>query len=550
MLAADDPLVQLTGSGAEAAASHAAQDFATVLSLVQSRLVQGGGQALPFTSPPADWAEAAGRWHSVMRLAEQQRAAAAGGGTGPDDPRAKPPPGSSYKLTELGSKPTLAQQIGAVSAKIVEPVVDSRVVWATRASIPIRDDPIAEARRVIDEMQARSAQQGAAATAIVLSNGLVAGSLAGEIPSAHWWARVGLVAYAKEQIERPVGLSRVIAEAAEIALLADEIVSGNLSLTRVVRLLGAVPPDTDWAHGGRGAGRAQGTFGSTTGPTALADMERAMAALDPILVAIYHKACGGPAPRRLRGVESYGLHDLAVRCRSVEAGTAVEVFTSLFRVGAARMRGVRTTGDSVVDWGDLTAQAVTEALQPLDLRDAATRAAVAAVSGRKHQRNDDDGGDDERPGGRKKHRAGKKHKKLDATKTPSTPDGGGGDGGSGGGGGSGSGGGSGGGGKTAAGPLKPSELEGLTIGTLLDKKGGGLVEIIERLQEGAGVEAAAIACGWVACKGKCLKGENGECGRCRNGGTVSSEVLVAARGVAKQKLLQTLPADAPIMKAK
>ena len=67
----------------------------------------------------------------------------------------------------------------AVAAPVLAPIATNEVVWQARASKPIHCDPIAEARRVLDEHRAREAAQGAAVKAYFSSNAMASGGMAG-----------------------------------------------------------------------------------------------------------------------------------------------------------------------------------------------------------------------------------------------------------------------------------------------------------------------------------------------------------------------------------
>jgi hypothetical protein len=91
-----------------------------------------------------------------------------------------------------------------------------------------------------------------------------------------------------------------------------------------------------------------------------------------------------------------------------------------------------------------------------------------------------------------------------------------------------------------------------SVSVLLDKGGGGLVEILDRLHLGEAPSSALgeLPCGWKAALGSHRVKPGGKaCNKCAHGAEASATVLTAAKGGCTSELLAKLPADSPVANA-
>jgi hypothetical protein len=178
-IAVDSPLADVEGMAGEAVAASTAADLLGIMRALPA-------EQQPPMERPADWAEAAMRLHRVLRAAERVRAAGGGEGKGAwagasgggEGGARKPPPGSSLAVPATTEK-TKAEAVMR-AAPVLAPITTNEVVWQARTGAVIHGDPVAEARRVLDELQARQPAFGTAVKAYVCSNGMTVGAMAGE----------------------------------------------------------------------------------------------------------------------------------------------------------------------------------------------------------------------------------------------------------------------------------------------------------------------------------------------------------------------------------
>ena len=177
----DSPLAHVEGTAGEAVAASTATDLAGIIRALPP-------EQRPPMGRPVDWAEAALRLHQVLRAAERMRAAGGGegkgswvgpGGGGEGGAR-KPPPGSSLTVPAATDKTKAEAVMRAVAAPVLAPIATNEVVWQARTGTVIHGDAVAEARRVLNELQARQPAYGAAVKAYVCSNGMTVGAMAGK----------------------------------------------------------------------------------------------------------------------------------------------------------------------------------------------------------------------------------------------------------------------------------------------------------------------------------------------------------------------------------
>ena len=155
----------------------------------------GGVPFAGWPGPPKSWEEAADRLLELLRAVERSKGGGGSGGGGgqPHAPGGgggggggggvggshKPPPGSSVAVPVVDMSKHADKAGRAATANVLAPLVANEVVWQARTGSVVSDDPIREARRVIDEMEARDTALGTAAKAFIGSNGMVVGQLSG-----------------------------------------------------------------------------------------------------------------------------------------------------------------------------------------------------------------------------------------------------------------------------------------------------------------------------------------------------------------------------------
>ena len=366
----------------------------------------------------------------------------------------------------------------------------------------------------------------------------------------------------RRKIELSVGDQRVAASAKEVHALAEGIVAFEIDFDAMVDLLGGIKPASSWQGGRIIGGFACGRRGSSQGPTAFEDTERALRALAPIAGGVARDVFGAPAPYH----EHLGMVDLLTAARQTSAASMREVFTDAFRMVASAGRLMRTAHGSVPDWEATLAAASTQSLAPVVGRDSAFEAAQSWLEAHGGRGGGRGGAQGEQPFGaptkkaekRKARREAEREAKRAAKATATPPGGqqqqqqqrsvaspqpggaphtqqpegaqsqlttpGGGGGGRGAGGGT---------------PLQLTEVPD-AIDSFMTQQGTGAVEVFDRLLKGAGVDRARWPCGWIKVKGACTKGD---CPRCKVQQPAGDDVLAPILKAVKEKVTPRLLKD-------
>ena len=103
---------------------------------------------------------------------------------------------------------------------------------------------------------------------------------------------------------------------ADVRSFVEDVLTCDHSFERAVKLCGAVPPAVKNTAGHAADSAMLGSWGATIGPTAPADLERAMGIFGPILVAHHCDVLGARKPAD----PTFGLQSLAQLARSLSDG--------------------------------------------------------------------------------------------------------------------------------------------------------------------------------------------------------------------------------------
>ena len=117
--------------------------------------------------------------------------------------------------------------------------------------------------------------------------------MAGQIATTVAIARERLLEYVVGVIEDKMGDTRVAKAQLDIQMLAQQIISGDLTIDLTVALLGGRKAGTKRARFMGAASCGNGRGGEVTGPFASTDMPAGMAAMGDILGASLGHAHGG-----------------------------------------------------------------------------------------------------------------------------------------------------------------------------------------------------------------------------------------------------------------
>jgi hypothetical protein len=100
-------------------------------------------------------------------------------------------------------------------------------------------------------------------------------------------------------------------------------------------------------------------------------------------------------------------------------------------------------------------------------------------------------------------------------------------------------------------PFAAGEPKANSITDKLDKAGGGLVEVLDRLHAAENPQARVsdFACPWMSTNGSCRDGDNSKCKKCANKTRHSAAVLSTAKAACTAELLNSLPAKSLVKAA-
>jgi hypothetical protein len=572
------PLVVMTGDGSAATAAQAASDFSSILAVVRASIhspTAEGAALLNSTSSPADM-EAAGtrlritlRLHQEVRLGQRISAIAS-----PDQMVAHRQRNSDRLVKALPSTAPPDRVFRAVGASLLEPLCSESSATARVASrgIPLRE-PVDEARRLIDIF-------GRNSVGYILSSGEVDGETSSD-PHGHLVAcRTSLSGYISRWLEDVATPQRARSVAAETQLLRGDLQSLDLNWNRIQVRCGGLPPKgAQWLAArpelaASGNAAILGRWGTTTGPLAYGDCERAARIFGPMLILLQVDIAGGPPASD--GDETLGLLPLiqatagiSDESRSALLQEAVERFALQqheVRVNPtakpadpeaifldAQIHAVQPISDAAASVQAGAAAGAAAAKAAIDAHNAANKASkvpAVALSGaaaaasttwaekRKAER------DAKRLAAKKQSTAGASTSTaiVVASPTPQPASG-----------------------KpapaaaatTATGggnvqvkqwePFASGEPAAASIISLCDKKGGGLVEVLDRLHHFASptLSTDKFPCPWLAATGKCSTHVDPArtCRKCEHGAVHSAEILSKAKAAVAPSL-RLAPASA------
>ena len=356
-----DPLIALSGEGAEAAAQGAGEDFVTVVALANAGLASlNATESIEYFERPASRQIAISRLHSILRLAARAgpgaRSSAEVLGTSVNG-SGKPPPGSARAVPVAAggvAKKASLERVRASSQSLLSSIATNELTWQLRAkSSEIEKDPALEALRLVTWAGHLSPKHARAVKAFLLSNGKALSELTGDMPAQLIEAREAILAVIKAMLEAVVGKSRVLENIIEIDTLAEAILCCDVDFPLVVKLLGGKKPSSDWQASKQGKSVVvHGVWGDVATP---ADIERAMNALEPIL-SIPFMVAGLPPPRSA----CYGLVDLAASTSEFSnKDNVLTVFKDVFNILSFGWREARIDlNNSLPIFDDIVATAM------------------------------------------------------------------------------------------------------------------------------------------------------------------------------------------------
>jgi hypothetical protein len=93
-------------------------------------------------------------------------------------------------------------------------------------------------------------------------------------------------------------------------------------------------------------------------------------------------------------------------------------------------------------------------------------------------------------------------------------------------------------------PISADDLPAIVA--MLDRKGGGVVEILDRLhaQAAPGKPTSDLPCGWLAATGRCRLAATDKCVKCRNGAAPDPALLAKVKAACTERFLERLTKDA------
>jgi hypothetical protein len=307
-------------------------------SIIMQRATENGYS--PNTDPPANWEAAREVLELVVTMATFKRHAQPGKADQNQTGQAT----TDKFYAPLGSTVTVKAATGASKdaaavANVIAPLaVPSNILAEHAKATAISAMPEAERPSAATQMNEliNSSSYGPAARGIILSNKTYSGDLPGkgEIAATPLTLRACMHAQITANIEKATGRVMAQRERAKIDEVAEACFTGSFTLERVVQVLGARQSTDD-------ALDEPGVLGSTTGPTALADFERAMNRLGDIMKHLYCAALGGTESR-----EGFGLAHLAQQSASLTDKLRVELFTHLFSAWAREFEEMRRSAQA------------------------------------------------------------------------------------------------------------------------------------------------------------------------------------------------------------
>ena len=553
----------------EATAASAADNLLAVIAAARAAVADGRFEP---TDPPATWGAAATRLHLVLRAAHAAPPALDGG---LDQREPSLLDKTAYKaaathMPVVSSTPSAAEARRAVAADVAAKLSDRSVIVQS-AGFQQTDDAYGDAARLVSTY-------GRPALAILSSNGKADAKVQGEIPALLLAMRSRLAAEIGREIKTFMGTAAT-EQASAIVALAESALCGDVAYAEAVRLLAGAATKERWKTLASGS-RSGSTLGSTTGAKSKTDCQKAMGRLGVILSRLYGTAFGCPVPPatspELR--PDLGFSELAEEASTMSEQKVITLFEDMFCVARLDTHNMRQScTHPLVDWAGLVKTGSADAIPALVAEERAEEKGRQAAEhwlsthspakpGKlKPNPTDTPASPGDRPtipatakslgivkrDGETRRAFTTRVKQAEAGQHPpaqpagpaaqpvaqpkTQPSG------------------AAAAGAPSQGGKAPPQRAGQTtaaatpatlplppdsISKLIDKQGGGAVEILEQLHKGAAAAGAVIACSWPALTGSCRQAATPDgCRRCKSQ-TVPDAAFVAAVKAASTAALQ------------
>ena len=371
----------LAQAGLARTAEQAAFDYQTMRDICGAHLPASHG------SPPATFAEAAGRLRELFAIAAEIACAPAGACDGSqEEDKAK---AGRRRLQHV--TPTSEHAQGAVPARHLDHLASKECMRAEEEAARSRSERDAwqEAARVVSA-------HGGAGWAVIFSNGMSLERSAddGRVPGGILAAREGLIEAIKDLIISVcLGPSQRLRETLEkqISKVINGIIYGDFDLQSIVAVMGASPSLASCAEAGAVAGDpSMGRPGSMR-DTIQTDMPKALSRFSDLLLTVHNRAGDSPRPplEGLRLTELWhGASGLPLETRKLPDGITEVVGSlrlievALLRLGRAMRERRRAGGSQPVDFQGEVSQVISRELSRAADRQAQYSYVMAATGTR------------------------------------------------------------------------------------------------------------------------------------------------------------------------
>jgi hypothetical protein len=572
-----DPIIFLVGPGSLATAKEAGADFTSILHEARAAIPAGSisDAVLRATAPPVDTEESASRVRTVIRMVEQHRRSMqpqplSGGAGGAD--------GSRSRLgTDRGSiksipvKADAERAWRACSAAVVNALGSADELRKATLQAPL-SDPIAEARRLID-------LHGNKTAGVLLSSGEADGDITHEPHPSILASRTALANHAKQHALAVALPSRAKEIAAEALALRESVIAVDIKWGPILKIYGGIQPQAAvWRAARQLSASVVGRWRLAAGDLSYGDSERAARLFGSLLSDILCTVGGAPPPAE----PTMGLLPLVQSTQQLSDAARMELLNEAFeRIGQEHQLRRQDADAAPVDGEAIFMDATKSGVQPIS--DAAANmqagekagaaagvaaaaeycAAFAASLGAGKRAPPSPVSPAPQAGVeqvKKKLRGGTLAKEkaraalagivaggaassaiviAGATVSATAA------------------------GTAAAGaftkvntatkmePFAAGEPKADSITTKLDKLGGGLVEVLDRLHvaENPQAKISELACPWMSTNGSCRDGDKGACKKCSNKTQHSAATLSTAKAACSADLLNSLPAKSLVKAA-
>ena len=573
------PVIIMAGDGSHGTAMDAAEDLGELLAAARA-YAPTDGRMFP-TVAPVDMRAAESLLRVIVRLAEKAKdgtpaagAPAAPGAAAPAAASSTTPAKRDLGTRELKVVPEKAapeRVLRACGAALLNPICTDE--QARKAALyAALADPMQECRRLLMQHP----EHVDALRGYLLSSGEVDVALAGEMAGPFVAARTGIAAFISQHMEREATPSRAREAAATIQSGTTMIQTLDVTSTPIIQHYGGIQPSaTVWRTERAYQPSVLGRWGTVSGPTAMADAERAMRNFAPLYIALCHEINGCPAPVD----PTYGLVPLIQSTACLEDAARISLLDEAFeRISQDQQRSRRQAGAKKAD-PEATFMLAMQAVKPISdhaasqeagrqAGEAAARAMFQQLSpGQKRPLPATSGGDQPDAGtGTPKLTNAQKRRERDAKRAQARADA-----------------------AAAAGtssqlvpaagataanplqltgpgaktgpppvagakagglklePLQLAEVKPASISRLMLKDGTGLVEIVDRLHQTLMPTAGQheLPCGWMAAAGECKPRDGQPCRKCAKQIAPDPRVMAAVKAGCKPELLTFMTTKYP-----